>query len=312
VTDLSRELVSVIIPTHNRAHLVGRAITSVLSQTHASVEVVVVDDGSTDDTAEVLGRLTDARIKTLQLTPNQGHCRARNTGIASANGRYVAFCDSDDEWLPTKLEEQLAVFAADDSVAVVYTGLWVDRDERRILHVADIEGRVFDRLLGPIGRQITTSGIVVDRALAGDQLHFDEELPCAVERELLIRLSRTHRVGRVAKPLYVRYANHGPQISARRCYPVAWRAILKKYELDYARLPRTAAAINFQIALTLHRSGDHRGAREALREAARLDAGNKGYRTLGAWAAPSALTARVGLDAYLVAGRLRRRMARAS
>lgn len=109
IQDISTpERISVIIPTYNRARLVCRAVASALAQTHPAVEVIVVDDGSTDDTA---GRLAayGARIRLLRQA-NAGVCAARNAGMALAGGDFIAFLDSDDDWLPWKLSAQIAAF----------------------------------------------------------------------------------------------------------------------------------------------------------------------------------------------------------
>ena len=102
--------VSVIIPTYNRAHLVGRAIRSVLNQTYQDFEIIVVDDGSTDNTEEVVKSFNDPRIRYIRHEKNRGGSAACNTGIRAARGEYIAFQDSDDEWLPEKLEKQMQVF----------------------------------------------------------------------------------------------------------------------------------------------------------------------------------------------------------
>src|SRR5690348_1065740 len=107
-------VVSVILPTYNRASLISRAIRSVLNQTFTDWELLIVDDGSTDATEQLIrSRSADSRIRYMKLPQNVGMCNARNHGIALARGEFIAFLDSDDEWLPTKLEKQLAVFRRD-------------------------------------------------------------------------------------------------------------------------------------------------------------------------------------------------------
>lgn len=112
--------VSVIIATYNMAQFLGEAIESVLQQTVRDLEVIVVDDGSTDATGEVMARYSsDPRVR-YHRQSNAGQTRAKNAGIALAKGRLIAFCDADDLWTPTKLERQLPLFDAEGKVAVVY------------------------------------------------------------------------------------------------------------------------------------------------------------------------------------------------
>ena len=106
-------LVSVIIPTWNRSNLIPTAINSVLNQTYKDWELIIVDDGSTDNTEEVIKKFqtNDTRIKFIKHKENSGGCSAQKIqGVKNALGNYIAFLDSDDEWLPTKLEEQLDLF----------------------------------------------------------------------------------------------------------------------------------------------------------------------------------------------------------
>ncbi|PAU85575.1 glycosyl transferase family 2 [Halorubrum salipaludis] len=103
--------VSVVVPAYERADLVGRAVDSALAQTVEDIEVAVVDDGSTDGTREAVEGIDDPRVRYLAHETNRGVSAARNTGVEAARGDYVAFLDSDDEWLPRKLERQLSTLA---------------------------------------------------------------------------------------------------------------------------------------------------------------------------------------------------------
>src|SRR6056297_1668487 len=111
--------VSVIVPTYNRADALPRTVESVLGQTLDDLELIVVDDASTDDTPAVIDDYDDDRVQFVQHERNQGASAARNTGIDRAEGDYVAFLDSDDVWRPTKLEKQVQTLArrGDDWVA---------------------------------------------------------------------------------------------------------------------------------------------------------------------------------------------------
>src|SRR5690242_14976762 len=113
--------VSVIIPTYNRARFVGEAVASALAQTLPPLEVIVVDDGSTDDTADVVARLNDPRVVYLRQE-NAGPATARNTGVEAARGDLIALLDSDDRWLPRKLELQVPLFEGDGKIGLVYGG----------------------------------------------------------------------------------------------------------------------------------------------------------------------------------------------
>ncbi len=120
----SKPTVSVIIPTYNRAHMVGRAIRSVLNQTYQDFELIIVDDASTDNTEEVVKSFNNERLRYIRLRENSGSSVApRNTGIEIARGEYIAFLDSDDEWLPEKLEKQIDKFKSVSlDVGLVYSG----------------------------------------------------------------------------------------------------------------------------------------------------------------------------------------------
>ena len=99
--------VSVVIPTYNRAPLIGRSIKSVLNQTYQDFEIIIVDDASTDNTKEVVSNFNDERIRYIQHEENKGEAAARNTGIKATRCDYIAPQDSDDEWIPEKLSTQI-------------------------------------------------------------------------------------------------------------------------------------------------------------------------------------------------------------
>ena len=123
--------VSIILCTYNRAQLLIRAIRSVLAQAYSSFELIVVDDGSTDNTKELVGQLDDRRIKYVAHEQNSGLSAARNTGIAQTTGKYIAFIDSDDEWEKDKLEKQMAFLVNKQTPIFIFSntikikdGLW--------------------------------------------------------------------------------------------------------------------------------------------------------------------------------------------
>jgi glycosyltransferase involved in cell wall biosynthesis len=202
--------VSVVIPAYNYARYLVEAIDSALAQTYAPLEVIVVDDGSTDGTPAVIAAYGD-RIRAIRQT-NAGVSAARNRGIAVARGDYLAFLDSDDVWLPRKLELQMARLDADLSLGLVHTGVEVIDGEGRRMAVmtrgregfiaADLLRLDEDVISGP------GSSLVVPRRVAEEIGGFDVRLAPSEDWDFCYRIARRHRVGFIPEPL-VRYRLHG-------------------------------------------------------------------------------------------------------
>jgi glycosyltransferase involved in cell wall biosynthesis len=183
--------ISVIIPVFNRAVAVRRAIKSVLAQTFQHFEIVVVDDGSTDGTAASVAEFADHRITLIHHERNHGGSAARNTGIRASSAPYVAFLDSDDEWLPTKLQRQLDVFerSSNEHLALVYTGAeWAFPDGHVRRHIPRREIELARTLLTENVVGETSVGMVRRSAL--DSIGgFDETLPSCQDMDLWLRIS---------------------------------------------------------------------------------------------------------------------------
>jgi len=177
--------VSVIIPVLNRAARVRRAIESVLAQTCQDFEIIVVDDGSTDGTAAAVETFADRRITLIRHEQTRGGSAARNTGIRASSAAYVAFLDSDDEWLPTKLERQLEVFErSDDRLGLVYTGVqhvFDDGHVSRCLPQRHLDLRRALLTENVVGE--TSVGMVRRTALEATGA-FDESLPSCQDLDL--------------------------------------------------------------------------------------------------------------------------------
>lgn len=184
-------LVSVIIPTHNRAGVVGRAIRSVLAQTYPCTEIIVIDDRSTDNTPEILATFGDS-IKVVRTTGTQGPAAARNSGIARCSGELVAFLDSDDVWQPHKLAAQVAVFLRRPaSLAGVYTGRRTLLADGAVLDIRPRRGEnTFESLC--CRDRIVPSTLVVRRAVLHEVGLFDTRLPACEDWDLLLRIARRY------------------------------------------------------------------------------------------------------------------------
>lgn len=118
---MNKKAVSIILPTYNREHMVGKAIESVLKQSYTDFELIIIDDGSTDKTEQVIASYNDKRIRYYRMQENGGQSKARNRGMQMAKYDYLAFEDSDDLWRPEKLEVQMnAMKKADLDVGIIY------------------------------------------------------------------------------------------------------------------------------------------------------------------------------------------------
>jgi glycosyltransferase involved in cell wall biosynthesis len=204
--------VSVIIPTYNRAWCLSRAIDSVLGQTFTDFELIVVDDGSTDDTVQLLAEYGNALALIRQT--NRGVSAARNAGIAAARGRWIALLDSDDHWLPTKLTDQVHWLSAHPDYRICQTEeVWI-RNGRRVnpkKRHRKYGGDIFERCL-PLCL-VSPSAVMMARSLMEEVGGFDETLPACEDYDLWLRISCAHPIGLVEKPLIVKTGGHEDQLS---------------------------------------------------------------------------------------------------
>lgn len=207
-------LVSVVIPTHDRAPSVVRAVESVLAQRGVDLEVIVVDDGSTDDTEERLGHFGD-RIR-YQRRDHAGVSAARNYGASIAKGDWLAFLDSDDEWLPDKTRAQLELHRRETVLQASQTGeLWIRNGVRvnPCKYHAKPRGDIFTASLERC--LVSPSAVMLRRSTFVDAGGFDERLPVCEDYDLWLRLSRRMPFGLVDQPLMIKHGGHDDQLSTR-------------------------------------------------------------------------------------------------
>ena len=205
-------LVSVIIPTYNRADLVQQAVASVKAQTYRDFEIVVVDDGGTDGTYETLAAGRELRV--LRHPGRRGVAAARNLGAAAARGEWLAFLDSDDLWLPDKLARQILWLEGSPELLICQTEeTWVRRGVRvnKPAGHRKLAGRIF---LPSLGRcMISPSAVMLHRRLLEDHGGFDATLPAAEDYDLWLRLTWRYEVGLVDEPLVIKRGGHPDQLS---------------------------------------------------------------------------------------------------
>ena len=205
-------LVSVIIPTYNRGWIVKEAIDSVLDQDFSDYELIVVDDGSDDNTREILGAYGTA-ITVLQQ-PNRGVSAARNRGIAAAAGGLIAFLDSDDLWLPGKLKTQVKFFEENADAVVNQTQeIWIRNgirvNPKKRHH--KFSGMIFERSLALC--LVSPSAVMIKKSLFEAVGVFDENLPACEDYDLWLRISCRYPVHLNDFPLIIKRGGHDDQLS---------------------------------------------------------------------------------------------------
>ena len=268
-------LVTVIIPTYNRATLLPRAIRSVLAQTHRPLELLVVDDGSTDGTEAVVCGFADPAIKYIHHDRNQGQCAAINTGILAAQGEFVSFLDSDDEWSPEIVRKQLDVFAKhDERMGVVDThgGAHVPEGSPVASHVSHLQGRIYPEALAQ-GHVAHSIAILVRRRCFAEIGIFDTRFSCFQDDDICFRLAKVFEFGLVPDVLAVVHVGAGDRLTAdRRPYATGWHDLLCKHEAEILREcgPAVLAKHLFREGLLFLDAAQRRAALSAFARAFRL------------------------------------------
>ncbi|MBW2512977.1 MAG: glycosyltransferase [Deltaproteobacteria bacterium] len=205
-------MVSVIVPTFNRGWCLNEAIDSVFSETYGGYELIVVDDGSTDDTKRRLSRYPDVHVLTQR---NRGVSAARNSGVAVARGDFIAFLDSDDLWMPEKLSTQVDFFMRNPEAEICQTQeIWV-RDGRRMnpgrRHLK-ASGMFFERSLELC--LVSPSAVMIKKRFLSTVGLFDETLPACEDYDLWLRINATIPIFLIDKALVIKRGGHTDQLSS--------------------------------------------------------------------------------------------------
>ena len=231
-------LVSVIIPTYNRAHVIGRAIQSVLSQTYQNFELLIVDDGSNDDTADAVHGFDDPRIVLYKHERNHGQNAALNTGLKISKGEYIAFLDSDDEWLPLMLEKQIGLFQKDDTLGVVYTwaGTYQADGVLKPLVKFSLSGYIYKQALTQayVSHMIT---MMVKKSCFDNIGWFDVEFDNCQDDDICLRLAKEYRFGLIPEILAIVHNDGSSQITKNsKSFAKGWLKLFSKHESEIRRV----------------------------------------------------------------------------
>lgn len=225
-------MISVIIPVYNRENTIKSSVESVLNQTVKDIEVLIIDDGSTDNTAKIIKSIKDQRIK-YYYQNNSGACVARNLGIKLSKGEIIAFHDSDDRWLPMKLEEELKALDENDT-DIVFCQMYING--KRIPDYIE-EGFVSTLTLLQHGNIIGTPTII-GKKTCFEKIQFDPLMPRLQDRDLAIRLSKEFRVFFLKKVLMTVEIQENSITRNDKNGEIALERIIDKNKLIIAYYPK--------------------------------------------------------------------------
>lgn len=275
----SSPLFSVILPTYNRAGLLTRAIRSVLNQTFTNFELIIVDDASTDKTREVISSFDDARIVYIRRDKNGGNACAKNSAIRQATGKYIAFLDDDDEYLPAFLAKMFAVLeAAPETVGFAWCGVYNVEDtptgEKQLgeeMWQPRYHNREHAYLSFLRSRRISAhNGLTVKISCFHSAGLFDENLRKAVDTDFLIRLARCFDFVVVSEVL-VKFHNHnGFRVSTNSMWGAeAYNRIIQKHLDTLLKNPELWVALHYKTGWQYYHAGNKIEGRRFLWQAIR-------------------------------------------
>ncbi|TSC79475.1 MAG: glycosyltransferase [Parcubacteria group bacterium Gr01-1014_29] len=255
----TKPTISIVLPTYNRAYIMGRAIESVRTQTHSDWELIVVDDGSTDNTREVVASFQDPRIQYIKHKTNQGLAASRNSGIRASCGAYIANLDSDDVWLPHMLEHTLAAFQnAPTNVLVVYSMCERKLADGRVALLPEVDGPRNGDLHNLF---LTVNVIGMPFALVKKELFekagwFDESIPALQDWEFWIRASQHTHFKFIPEILMKSYVLEDSIANNKSKRLRGRELIFQKHEHLFQTLPDVYARHAFTIGHTYSLNGD--------------------------------------------------------
>ena len=220
-----KNLVSVVIPTYNREACIKKAILSVLNQTYRNLEVIVVDDCSSDNTVEIVNTLNDYRVSCIVNENNRGACYSRNRGVEAAKGTIIAFEDSDDIWLPNKLEKNIEVMEKNNADVVFSSYVLNEKVVHPEIDLNQCDNKVKTLFLNTC---IGTPTLVIKKDVF-EREKFDERLPRFQDYDLAIRLALKYKIIFIPEVLVKAYASGDGITKNNEAAVVALKRIYKKH-----------------------------------------------------------------------------------
>ena len=248
-------LVSVVLPTYNRAQTLERSIQSVLNQSFTDFELIVIDDGSTDESGSILAKFSKLANVAIVSRPRRGCAAARNHGIRLARGRYVAFQDSDDEWTPDKLAKAVATLdGSDENTGVFYSDMQAVRNDGTVwsFRAPQIEPGVLinERTMDYQVHSIGIQSAVIKQECFQKVGYFDEALPRLIDLEMFIRLSACYKFVHCTENLVNFYLGDGISTDGKALV-AARKHLISKYRKRLKRSSHHLAWQYIHLALAL-------------------------------------------------------------
>lgn len=230
-----KKLVSIIIPSYNRAKTIERSINSILKQTYENIEIIVVDDYSNDNTEEIVKKMQDKRISYYKLEKNSGACFARNYGINKAKGEYIAFQDSDDEWKDNKLEKQVEVLEKNDYDMVICKMEQVDEETKKVVgiipdNINESRTLTFNEVLE---KNCISTPVIVAKNNCVKDIMFDDEMPRFQDWDFALRFLKKYNIYYLNEILFKQYCQKESITKNPKKGIMAYDMLLRKYENEF-------------------------------------------------------------------------------
>jgi len=266
--DDNAPFVSCIITTHNRSKLLQRAIDSVLKQEYTNIELIIVDDNSSDDTADVVAQFKDDRITYLRNKENLGLSAARNIGVKSSSGKFIAFLDDDDEWYPHKTSKQMEAFRNTKfkNTGLVYTWMQFKTGTELLHELSPVaSGPLFKYAIDDQPISAGSTWMIAKKVFEGE-VAFDEEIPRGVDGDFVRQVSLKFDIDFVPEVLVNYYVEHQHSRMTNNSNDGVKKAILgqeitlRKFEKEISQFPRQESSLLAITAYDYAKIGNHKKA----------------------------------------------------